>query len=475
MLSGRKIEFGLVLSAVIGLLFSITPFFAGEKLKNSSLLTEGVGTCFTRVQQSYTAKIVGDSSSEYLRSSFFSDTEDCFGEVLGISKRTSIFSDYKAGLVGLNNLVSDVHWFHQGLKGTVGFNSGDDARKVAEKYGKLESARFTVEEALGALRKQAVSNFKYFKAFTIASIVAFAFFTTLAIFRRRKVIAEFDAIETRAKKMIEEGRFGDFQELGNLVENYCAGLNLGYGQRVIRTLVDMGQNKAIELLPSTTKGQLEKAPNNLVMFQVNERPLDEQQIDKIWSEMQEKDADQTPVFTSENELVPEMTPEVEGYQVDEILARVIDQLTPRLFKDGLMLEMDSDNLLRTNLDIDLLEQVFLEMLSLSLHQDTQKNAYNLSVRSYQDENAKYFIVLGPAVGIENVSSFKIVQELCREITGKFQFTPVTSSNGTEIGCRLELIYDSTIKPQLQTETTPRQEQRRLTSIKKGKKKDLVLT
>jgi hypothetical protein len=487
MLSGRKIELALLISAAVGLVFSLVPMLSGEKLKNASLLTEGVGTCFTRVQQSYTAKIVGDSSSEYLRTSFFTDTEDCFGEVLGISKSTNIFAGYKAGLVSLNGLVSEVHWFHESLKGGVGFNSGDDTRKVAEKYGKLESARFSVEGALGSLRASAVTNFTYFKIFTITSIVAFAGLATIIVMKRRRVQEEFEQIENRARKILEEGRFSDLREVGQLIESYCARLDLGYGQRVMKGLIDIGEGRAIELKPAEPEARIEsKHASTLISFQVNESPMDDKAIDKIWEESVVTDADQIRSnlnFVPESQLLTDSTDNdtdntIKDNLVDGILARVIDQLTPRFFKDGLMVELDSDDKLTTDQNPDLIEQIFLEMFSLALHREAGQGngASSLSIRSYRENEKNFFLLVGPGIGLENLSNLKIINQLVKEIGGQFHFRPLTSSNGTEIGCQLQLVYETNnaiIENKTQDIRGVETDKRRLTSVKKGKKKDLA--
>ena len=51
-----------------------------EKIKRLTNFDSGMQTCFSRVNQTYTASMLADSSSNYLTQNFQNFTEECFAE-----------------------------------------------------------------------------------------------------------------------------------------------------------------------------------------------------------------------------------------------------------------------------------------------------------------------------------------------------------------------------------------------------------
>ncbi len=68
----------LILSSLVFTTFQVTN--DSFKLKRISSLESGIQTCFTRVNQTYTAKLLTDETSGYLTQNFQGLTEECFAE-----------------------------------------------------------------------------------------------------------------------------------------------------------------------------------------------------------------------------------------------------------------------------------------------------------------------------------------------------------------------------------------------------------
>jgi len=99
-----------------GLILLITGVFLSRgEFKNSSIISsfntmlDGAQTCFLRVNQSYSARMIGLESA-YLKKDFLSQTESCFTELKQlISKNESLIK-----LSELTESISDeVYWFHR--------------------------------------------------------------------------------------------------------------------------------------------------------------------------------------------------------------------------------------------------------------------------------------------------------------------------------------------------------------------------
>ena len=78
----RKIGIGISVS-----LFLFSGFFiynsgstTSKKFNELNVLLDGAQTCFMRVNQTYSAKMIGLDSS-YLKNSFFRETENCYKDL----------------------------------------------------------------------------------------------------------------------------------------------------------------------------------------------------------------------------------------------------------------------------------------------------------------------------------------------------------------------------------------------------------
>jgi hypothetical protein len=78
-----------------------------------NVLNQGVGTCFNRISQTFTAMMIKDIHSPYLNRGFMGLSDECLSETIkGINPfKQNIGKGYET----LNKLISDVHWFHESV------------------------------------------------------------------------------------------------------------------------------------------------------------------------------------------------------------------------------------------------------------------------------------------------------------------------------------------------------------------------
>lgn len=101
----------------LGLMMTLGSFWHHQSnqasLNRMSVLNHGVGTCFNRISQTFTAMMIKDIQSPYLNRGFMGLSDECLNEAIkGINPfKQSVGKGYET----LNKLISDVHWFHESL------------------------------------------------------------------------------------------------------------------------------------------------------------------------------------------------------------------------------------------------------------------------------------------------------------------------------------------------------------------------
>ena len=116
-----------------------------------AVISDGFQVCSTRVNQSYTAAMIG-SGSTYLSRSFFEGTEECFGEAISLAEE-KYESQFRNFSKKLNYLASEVHWLHKSLSKT------DEPSALAEgssdnnqRFAKIEQLKNQLTDELSELR-----------------------------------------------------------------------------------------------------------------------------------------------------------------------------------------------------------------------------------------------------------------------------------------------------------------------------------
>lgn len=208
------------------------------KAQKMTTLSSGVGTCFTRINQSFTALMIQDFSSSYLSQDFINASQDCFNVA---NKQFALLwgKAFKDGYKHINQIVSDLHWFNEKtlkLKklvqdGGVSLTNSN----IINKYAALETAKtkFTdsVEKKIEATSTWASSWF----VFSFIGFLGFSFVATLFGYQEktnRKVFmdieANVDAEKPNAAKIdrILENVFSKLQmpKTYNAVNNYYSGV-----------------------------------------------------------------------------------------------------------------------------------------------------------------------------------------------------------------------------------------------------------
>ena len=141
-LENKRSRAGLVLLA--GLIFTTYSIQENSgQIKRLTNFENGIQTCFTRVNQTYTANLLGDTASTYLTQNFQNLTEECLAEGI-LTVENSFQSNYAGTAKLLSNLASNVHWFHEDIlvpNGAKNLAGKGQTRDVGFRFEKIETKK----------------------------------------------------------------------------------------------------------------------------------------------------------------------------------------------------------------------------------------------------------------------------------------------------------------------------------------------
>jgi hypothetical protein len=107
----------VLMACAIGLVLTLGSFWhlqtGQSQLERLNVLNQGVGICFNRISQTFTALMIKDINSPYLDRGFLGLSDECLNETIkGINPfRQQVGKGYES----LNKLISEVHWFHESV------------------------------------------------------------------------------------------------------------------------------------------------------------------------------------------------------------------------------------------------------------------------------------------------------------------------------------------------------------------------
>lgn len=141
----------------LGLMMTLGSFWHHQtnqaQLDRMNVLNHGVGTCFNRISQTFTAMMIKDIQSPYLNRGFMGLSDECLNEAIkGINPfKQSVGKGYET----LNKLISDVHWFHESLVRLhtpmmTGKNLDAPLNPISTKFSSMESLKVNLMDEIDA-------------------------------------------------------------------------------------------------------------------------------------------------------------------------------------------------------------------------------------------------------------------------------------------------------------------------------------
>ncbi len=143
--AGIFIFAGLSLAMILG---SFWHYQSNQsQLGKLGMVNQGLTTCFNRVSQTFTAVMISDLQSPYVKSDFMGLSNECFAETSkgAVTLKSALGKAYQ----NLNQLISETHWFHEKI-GRVN-NAKDIAANIApisDRYSRMESYKQTLSDEI---------------------------------------------------------------------------------------------------------------------------------------------------------------------------------------------------------------------------------------------------------------------------------------------------------------------------------------
>jgi len=139
----------------LGLLTTLGAFWHYQsnqsQLNRMNVLNQGVGTCFNRISQTFTAIMIKDIHSPYLNRGFMALSDECVNETIqGINPfKQNIGKGYET----LNKLISDVNWFHESVVHThspmvSGQNLDAPLNPLSIRFSKMENLKINLVDEI---------------------------------------------------------------------------------------------------------------------------------------------------------------------------------------------------------------------------------------------------------------------------------------------------------------------------------------
>ncbi len=137
---------GVSVALVLG--FSLLGQSLASKQSGLYQLSNGLGICFQRVNQSFTALMIKDLSSEFMTKDFKATTGECFSELSSAFAAKSLMTG--AIKTKLDNIMSDTHWFSEKADRVAKLSRNEEISlsqsNIINKYIEIEQLKSSLDE-----------------------------------------------------------------------------------------------------------------------------------------------------------------------------------------------------------------------------------------------------------------------------------------------------------------------------------------
>lgn len=436
------------------------------RIKKLTNFESGMHTCFSRVNQTYTANMLADTASEYLTQNFQNLTEECFAEGI-LNVEDSFKAELSKVAKKLNTLASNVHWFHEDIlsPGSARAIADDgESRDVGARFEKIESTKDEILES-SEIYKAEISDslnkektFFYISSIFLVIIMFSEYFSTT----RRRLSNLAREKEAQAELMDNGGAVS--VKVGEIIRSALEQNDLINCSKLFSNF--HAQNSFDRNVKNKNKFSLEA----LVTPLTNQSPtVVNEKIDKTWND--------DSIGLSADNLEDKM---LHDLNLENICSSTIDLFAEKLFSRGVQLDVKiPDNMIIKGRQEEL-EQTLYHLINYAINSThSGSGEKNISIYAHRLGDVVAFDlihsgigfdeeVLKTRVGISNTNmaldiDLQICQTLLEDISAKFQLDNKMNQNGEITGGRVKIIFKTG------------QGSTRLVDLKIGSKKEILMT
>jgi hypothetical protein len=225
----------------LGLIMTLGAFWHHQvnqtQLDRMNILNQGVGTCFNRISQTFTAMMIKDIQSPYLNRGFMTLSDECLNETI---KGINPFKQNAGkGFETLNQLISEVHWFHEKVSKThtpmlTGKNLNQPLAPLSDRYGKMETFKMNLVDEIDATSAQIRNiqmNDEYLMGAGLILFVLALSLLSLQEFNRNQIQRE---IEKEALNFLKAGKSNVGAIVDQLIDRALTTQNLPVTAQIFR-------------------------------------------------------------------------------------------------------------------------------------------------------------------------------------------------------------------------------------------------
>jgi signal transduction histidine kinase len=416
------------------------------QMKKLSNFESGVQTCFARVNQTYTAKLIGDATSTYLTQNFQNLTEECFAEgILNIEE--SFKSELSSVAKKLSTLASNVHWFHEDVLSPSGSHKltgdGEDL-DIGSRFEKIEATKDEILEASdnrktelsNALNKQ--KTFFYVSSVLLVLLMMSEYFSNSkrrSLNLQRESEAESELFNNGGITSVRIGEIIRSALEQNELTN-CSKLFTNYHNHNVLDKTIRGKGKV----------NLEALVTPIGPKAISVQSKD--QIEKIWN-----DDNVGLDIDSKHEV------NLDQINLEQQCSNVIDLLSDKLFSTGVKLDFQINENIFVKAKQEELEQILYHLFSFAIGSSLPKqNSRSVNVSAHRLGDVVAFDLTYSGAGFDedilkqkaglsqtdkklNVD-LQICQSLVEEIQAKIQYDNKLDQKGEVVGGRVKMIFKS---------------------------------
>lgn len=456
--------------------------------QRQTLLHDGMQTCFARVHQSFTAKMLGDTRNGYLDRSFMDTTSRCFGEAVHLAERSfgKTVPDFARDL---NALATEVHIFHDRLTPKSssltgeGEGAGPSLANIGSRFEKLERMRdkiLTTMDRRGEKLKDTISTMR--GSFYVLAFCLIVFFMFELTFLRK---------EAKVRAEIEGEALG-------LLEN--EDMSTMRVQDVIRRALEHGEYTYCEALFGQFHHYQTKVQNDVAFKslqpaeatpQREEVYLDER-MEKVWQQADRPESGLVvydDMFAVDEKHRTDELPQLSlqerrsGVDLSSSVEKVIEHLSGQLSTTGLRLELNIDEEIKVKGEQEAIEYlVFQAALFLVNESSTQENCVlnidsrrlgNVAVMQMELDGKGFSNeLIQSQLGLRNFNEgampvdWKICLDLAQTIDAKVSIDNLYADDGRVAGGAVKITFR-------QGEVISESRDKRIQKIEKGTKKEIL--
>jgi len=256
----------ILMTCGLGMLLTIGAFWHHQvnqaQLDRLNVLNQGVGTCFNRISQTFTALMIRDLKSPYLNRGFMSLSDECLNETIkGINPfRQNVGKGYET----LNKLISDVHWFHEKVSRVhtplMNNKNADEPpmNPISESFGNMENLKVNLVDEIdlaNARLREVLFNDEVLMG---AGLLIFVFCITLLGLKEFERLQVQKEIEGKAINLLKSGTSNVSALVDQLIEKSLVSNDLNITAQVFRDYHEGVMERMTKRAPAVVEKEIRR-------------------------------------------------------------------------------------------------------------------------------------------------------------------------------------------------------------------------